>query len=157
MQYERILEQLKQHNTLPEKLRAECASFSKLAMIEQGVEYVLEVKAKQKKTLTLLYDKEACGNGFNPQKKIFIGGYNRYGTPFSQGEKSQRGVALTHAVTPCFFGFVEFLVGFHVEFIKALKARREHRKTNASSYAQAFVFTIANAQLTNFFSYFFHL
>ncbi|MCD8477984.1 MAG: hypothetical protein LRY68_08925 [Sulfurospirillum sp.] len=64
MQYERILEQLKQHNTLPEKLRAECASFSKLAMIEQGVEYVLEVKAKQKKTLTLLYDKEACGQWF---------------------------------------------------------------------------------------------
>ena len=77
--YKGIVEELKKHNTLPENLKKQCRDFSQTSFVEQGVEYILHVEAKHEKPLVILYDKEACLPNFNPQKKIFIAGYNRFG------------------------------------------------------------------------------
>ncbi len=78
-QYKKIVDELKKYNTLPENLKKECKSFSQTSFVDQGVEYIVRIDAKNQKPLFLLYDKEACLPNFNPQKKIFIGGYNRFG------------------------------------------------------------------------------
>ena len=77
--YKGILEELKKHRTLPEDVQKQCKEFAKLSFVNQGVEYVLHVEAKNEKPLVVVYDKEACNAGFDPHQKIFIGGYNRYG------------------------------------------------------------------------------
>ena len=77
-QYQQILNELYKYNTLPDDLKKQCKDFSKIAMVDKGVEYYLSVEEGSKKFI-VLYDKEACGESFDPAKKIFIGGYNRYG------------------------------------------------------------------------------
>lgn len=78
-QYDALLKELKKHTVLPAKVKKECKEFSSLAMVSQGVEYVLHINVKGKKPLEILYDKEACLEHFNPQEKLFIGGYNKKG------------------------------------------------------------------------------
>lgn len=77
--YKGIMNELKKHKALPENLQKQCRDFSALSMVEQGVEYVLHVEAKNEKPVVVLYDKETCKKGFDPHQKIFIDGYNRYG------------------------------------------------------------------------------
>jgi hypothetical protein len=78
-QYKGIMEELKKHRSLPEDVKKQCRDFSKLSFVNQGVEYILHVEAKNEKPLVVIYDKETCSQGFDPHQKIFIGGYNRYG------------------------------------------------------------------------------
>ena len=78
-QYKGIMEELKKHRSLPEDVKKQCRDFSKLSFVNQGVEYILQVEAKNEKPLVVVYDKEACSQSFDPHQKIFIGGYNRYG------------------------------------------------------------------------------
>jgi len=77
--YKGIMEELKKHRSLPEDIQKQCKEFAKLSFVNQGVNYVLHVEAKNEKPLVVVYDKEACNAGFDPHQKIFIGGYNRYG------------------------------------------------------------------------------
>ena len=77
--YKGIVEELKKYRALPEDLKKQCREFSQLSFVTQGVQYVLHVNVKNEKPLLVIYDKEACSEHFDPQKKIFIGGYNRYG------------------------------------------------------------------------------
>lgn len=77
-QYQQILNELYTYKTLPDDLKKQCKDFSKVAMVDKGVEYYLSVEEGSKKFI-VVYDKEACGEQFDPAKKIFIGGYNRYG------------------------------------------------------------------------------
>jgi len=77
-QYKQILAELNKYHTLPDDLKKQCKDFSQIAMVDKGVEYYLSVEENEKKFL-VKYDKEACSENFDPAKKIFIGGYNRYG------------------------------------------------------------------------------
>lgn len=78
MQYQQILDELYAHHGLPDDLKKQCKDFSKIAMVDQGVRYLLHVEDKSK-SFDVLYDKEACSDSFDPAQKIFVGGYNRYG------------------------------------------------------------------------------
>lgn len=73
-----ILAELYKHKTLPDDLQKQCSDFSKVSMVDKGVEYIVHVNDKSK-SFDVLYDKEACGETFDPAQKIFVGGYNRYG------------------------------------------------------------------------------
>ena len=73
-QYKEIVQELKKHKTLPEELKKQCREFSQLSFVNQGVEYILQVEAKNEKPIVVIYDKEACLDDFNPQTKIFIAG-----------------------------------------------------------------------------------
>ncbi len=77
--YKRIVTELKTHKTLPDELKKECQEFSQLSFVTQGLVYHLHVNVNNEKPLLIIYDKEACLPNFDPQKKIFIDGYNRYG------------------------------------------------------------------------------
>jgi len=88
--YKGIMEELKKHRSLPEDIQKQCKEFAKLSFVNQGVNYVLHVEAKNEKPLVVVYDKEACNAGFDPHQKIFIGGYNRYG--FDQNGYTRKGV-----------------------------------------------------------------
>jgi hypothetical protein len=88
--YKGIIEELKKHRSLPEDIQKQCKEFAKLSFVNQGVNYVLHVEAKNEKPLVVVYDKEACNAGFDPHQKIFIGGYNRYG--FDQNGYTRKGV-----------------------------------------------------------------
>lgn len=90
--YKAIVEELKKHRSLPEDVQKQCKEFSKLSFVNQGVEYILHVEAKNEKPLVVVYDNEACKAGFDPHQKIFIGGYNRYG--FDQNGYTKKGVKL---------------------------------------------------------------
>lgn len=91
-QYKGIVAELKKHRTLPEELKSQCKEFSQLAFVDKGVEYILQVEAKNEKPLVVLYDKEACLPSFDPHQKIFIDGYNRYG--LSMSGQSKKGIKL---------------------------------------------------------------
>ena len=91
-QYKAIVEELKKHRSLPEDVQKQCKEFSKLSFVNQGVEYIFQLEAKNEKPLVVIYDKEACNAGFDPHQKIFIGGYNRYG--FDQNGYTKKGVKL---------------------------------------------------------------
>lgn len=91
-QYKSIVAELKKHRTLPEELKSQCKEFSKLSFVNNGVEYILKVEAKNEKPLVVLYDKEACSPTFDPHQKIFIDGYNRYG--FSMNGQTRKGMKL---------------------------------------------------------------
>lgn len=86
-QYEALLKALKKHTVLPEKVQKECKEFSSLVMVNQGVEYLVHINVKGKKPLEILYDKEACLAHFNPQDKLFIGGYNKKGVALGKFQK----------------------------------------------------------------------
>lgn len=88
-QYKQILAELNTYHTLPDDLKKQCKDFSAIAMVDKGVEYYLHVEENEKK-FVVKYDKEACSENFDPAKKIFIGGYNRYG--FDINGNSQKGV-----------------------------------------------------------------
>ena len=88
-QYKQILAELNTYHTLPDDLKKQCKDFSAIAMVDKGVEYYLNVEENEKK-FVVKYDKEACSENFDPAKKIFIGGYNRYG--FDINGNSQKGV-----------------------------------------------------------------
>ena len=77
-QYKRILDELYRHKTLPLELAKDCKSFSQMAMVDKGVEYRLSV-VDGTKSFVVVYDSEACLKSFDPVRKIFIDGYNRYG------------------------------------------------------------------------------
>ena len=91
-QYKAIIEELKKHRSLPEDVQKQCKEFSKLSFVNQGVEYIFQLEAKNEKPLVVIYDKEACNAGFDPHQKIFIGGYNRYGV--DQNGYTKKGVKL---------------------------------------------------------------
>ena len=91
-QYKAIIEELKKHRSLPEDVQKQCKEFSKLSFVNQGVEYIFQLEAKNEKPLVVIYDKEACNAGFDPHQKIFIGGYNRYG--IDQNGYTKKGVKL---------------------------------------------------------------
>lgn len=78
-QYKEIVNELKKYRSLPDDVKRQCKEFSSLSFVNQGVEYILTVEAKNEKPLVAVYDKEACSQGFDPHQKIFVGGYNRYG------------------------------------------------------------------------------
>ena len=78
-QYKEIVNELKKYRSLPDDVKRQCKEFSSLSFVNQGVEYILTVEAKNEKPLVAVYDKEACSPNFDPHQKIFIGGYNRYG------------------------------------------------------------------------------
>lgn len=86
-QYEALLKELKKHTVLPTKVKKECKEFSSLVMVNQGVEYIVHINVKGKKPLEILYDKEACLEHFNPQDKLFIGGYNKKGIALAKLQK----------------------------------------------------------------------
>lgn len=88
-QYKQILSELNTYHTLPDDLKKQCKDFSKIAMVDKGVEYYLHVEENEKKFI-VKYDKEACSQNFDPAQKIFIGGYNRYG--FDINGMSKQGV-----------------------------------------------------------------
>ena len=88
-QYKQILAELNTYHTLPDDLKKQCKDFSAIAMVDKGVEYYLNVEENEKK-FVVKYDEEACSENFDPAKKIFIGGYNRYG--FDINGNSQKGV-----------------------------------------------------------------
>ncbi len=77
-QSKQILDELYKHHSLPDDLKKQCKDFSKIAMVDKGVIYLLHVEDKSK-SFDVLYDKEACSASFDPAQKIFVGGYNRYG------------------------------------------------------------------------------
>jgi len=77
-QSKEILDELYKYKTLPDDLKRQCNDFSKVSMVAQGVEYMLRVK-DGKRGIEVIYDKEACGESFDPSQKIFVDGYNRYG------------------------------------------------------------------------------
>ncbi len=77
-QYKQILAELNKYHTLPDDLKKQCKDFSKIAMVDKGVEYYLTVAENDKKFM-VKYDKEACSENFDPAQKIFISGYNRFG------------------------------------------------------------------------------
>lgn len=91
-QYKAIVEELKKHRSLPEDVQKQCKEFSKLSFVNQGVEYIFQLEAKNEKPLIAIYDKEACNVGFDPHQKIFIGGYNRYGV--DQNGYTKKGIKL---------------------------------------------------------------
>lgn len=91
-QYKGIMEELKKHRSLPEDVQKQCKEFAKLSFVNQGVKYILHVRAKNEKPLVVVYDKEACNAGFDPHQKIFIDGYNRYG--IDQNGYTRKGVKL---------------------------------------------------------------
>jgi hypothetical protein len=79
-QSKEILNELYKHHTLPDDLKKQCRDFSKISMVDKGVEYLLVVNASQKdKGFEVLFDRDACDASFDPMQKIFVGGYNRYG------------------------------------------------------------------------------
>ena len=88
-QYKQILSELNTYHTLPDNLKKQCKDFSQIAMVDKGVEYYLSVEENEKKFI-VKYDKEACSENFDPAKKIFIEGYNRYGVDINGN--SQKGV-----------------------------------------------------------------
>lgn len=77
-QYKQILAELNTYHTLPDDLKSQCKDFSKIAMVNKGVEYYLSVEENNKKFI-VKYDKDACSENFDPAQKIFVDGYNRYG------------------------------------------------------------------------------
>ncbi|KFL33169.1 MULTISPECIES: hypothetical protein [unclassified Sulfurospirillum] len=87
-QYKQILEELNKYHTLPDDLKKQCKDFSKIAMVDKGVEYYLSVEEGNKKFVAK-YDKEACSESFDPAQKIFIGGYNRYGMDMNGASKKE--------------------------------------------------------------------
>ena len=87
-QYKQILDELHRYNTLPDDLKKECKDFSKIAMVDKGVEYYLSVEENAKK-FVVKYDKDACSESFDPAEKIFINGYNRYGYDMNGDSKKK--------------------------------------------------------------------
>jgi len=87
-QYKQILDELNKYHTLPDDLKKQCKDFSKIAMVDKGVEYYLNVEESGKK-FVVKYDKEACSESFDPAQKIFIGGYNRYGLDMNGHSKKE--------------------------------------------------------------------
>ncbi|AFL68327.1 hypothetical protein [Sulfurospirillum barnesii] len=87
--YAQLLAALKKQRTLPEKIQMQCTDFSKLSMVDKGVEYVLHVNANAQKPIEVLYDKEVCAKAFDVQKRIFIGGVNRYGERMNEKRKNE--------------------------------------------------------------------
>lgn len=85
-QYKQILAELNKYHTLPDDLKKQCKDFSKIAMVDKGLEYYLSVEENEKK-FVVKYDKEACSENFDPAQKIFIGGYNRYGYDINGASK----------------------------------------------------------------------
>lgn len=88
-QYKQILAELNSYHTLPDDLKKQCKDFSKIAMVDKGVEYYLTVVENEKKFI-VKYDKDACSESFDPAQKIFIGGYNRYG--FDMNGNNKKGI-----------------------------------------------------------------
>lgn len=87
-QYKQILAELNTYKTLPDELKKQCKDFSKIAMVDKGVIYYLNVEEGSKK-FVVLYDKEACSERFDPAQKIFIDGYNRYGLDINGAHKKE--------------------------------------------------------------------
>jgi len=87
-QYKQVLDELNKYHTLPDDLKKQCKDFSKIAMVDKGVEYYLSVEEGSKKFVAK-YDKEACSENFDPAQKIFIGGYNRYGVDMNGASKKE--------------------------------------------------------------------
>lgn len=85
-QYKQILAELNKYHTLPDDLKKQCKDFSKIAMVDKGVEYYLSVEENEKK-FVVKYDRDACAENFDPAQKIFIGGYNRYGVDINGNTK----------------------------------------------------------------------
>jgi hypothetical protein len=46
--YKGIMEELKKHRSLPEDVQKQCKEFAKLSFVNQGVKYILHVRAKMK-------------------------------------------------------------------------------------------------------------
>lgn len=90
-QYKQILEELNKYHTLPDDLKKQCKDFSKIAMVDRGVEYYLRVEENEKQ-FVVKYDKEACSESFDPAQKIFIDGYNRYGLDMN-GHRRKENIA----------------------------------------------------------------
>jgi len=87
-QYKQILDELYKYHTLPDDLKKECKDFSKIAMVDKGVEYYLSVEENAKK-FVVKYDKDACSESFDPAQKIFINGYNRDGYDMNGDSKKK--------------------------------------------------------------------
>lgn len=77
-QSKEIIQELYKYKTLPDELKKQCSDFSKVSMVDKGIEYLLHVE-DGKRVIEVIYDKDACSASFDPTQRVYVDGYNHYG------------------------------------------------------------------------------